>query len=164
MRVDISALLKVNGRSMDIEIDGNPEMFDKVSSDIQKFNKLHLKGVLVNSAGILSFKGNLSFSYNTGCGRCLSEVEQDYTFDVEDVFCSEASLKEEDDYFYTGKELDFSKFILDNIALAIPLKHLCSEHCKGICPECGKDLNKEECSCKDEYIDPRLSKLKDLLK
>jgi uncharacterized protein len=41
------------------------------------------------------------------------------------------------------------------------MKPLCSEDCKGICPQCGQDLNEGECDCEIETVDPRLAKLKE---
>ena len=39
--------------------------------------------------------------------------------------------------------------------LAVPMKNLCSEDCKGLCPKCGKNLNEGLCNCNEENIDPR---------
>lgn len=165
MKVDLSTLLRAKGNSLKVNIEGDPDLCTSLSDDILKFNKVTVNGILENLSDMLTFKGQLYFSYVARCGRCLAEVEQEFTIDVEDSFYSDTSAATaENDYFYNGRELDLSRFIFDNIALTIPLKHLCSEVCKGICPKCGKNLNLEECSCKDEYIDPRLEKLKDLLK
>jgi uncharacterized protein len=46
--------------------------------------------------------------------------------------------------------------------LALPMKPLCSEGCKGLCAMCGTNLNKGSCDCKREWEDPRLAALKEL--
>lgn len=60
--------------------------------------------------------------------------------------------------------LDVDNCVQTDIILNLPVKFLCKEDCKGICPKCGKDLNDGECGCQTEEIDPRLEVLKELLK
>ena len=62
-----------------------------------------------------------------------------------------------------------SKIIEQTLDFNLPQKVLCDEDCKGLCPKCGANLNKETCSCSEtasdeDYIDPRFAKLKDLFK
>ena len=60
------------------------------------------------------------------------------------------------------EQLDLDELMGEVFILNLDTKNLCSEDCKGICPGCGADLNKEACRCKRE-IDPRLAKLAQLL-
>lgn len=60
--------------------------------------------------------------------------------------------------------IDISNDVREYAMLAIPMKNLCKEDCKGLCPRCGKDLNTEQCSCETEKVDPRWLALKELLK
>ena len=91
------------------------------------------------------------------CSRCLSEflMEIDSPFTIfylqdkdfgkdEDMELSEEDLVTAT---YEGDEIDFSNEIAAQIILAIPIKPLCSEECKGLCPDCGVDLNESQCSC-----------------
>jgi uncharacterized protein len=84
-------------------------------------------------------KGSYSGAVNCRCDRCLKPFEIDSS---------------RSDYLF-GKELDESEEtidltegILEDILLRLPMKMLCSETCKGICPQCGKDLNEGKCTCK----------------
>jgi uncharacterized protein len=52
-------------------------------------------------------------------------------------------------------KIDLDKDIRDYAILAVPMKKLCSENCKGLCPKCGKNLNDDLCDCIEEIIDPR---------
>ena len=49
------------------------------------------------------------------------------------------------------------------IYLSMPMKSLCKQDCKGICPNCGVNLNDEKCQCENDLTDPRFDELKDLL-
>jgi uncharacterized protein len=164
MKVDISNLLKYNGNAMKVDLYATPHLFVDVDFDADITEQVYLTGNLENLSGTLSFKGTLSFSYKGLCARCLENIEQSECIDVEGIFSNEESDEQKEDYSYTGRELDFSRFMIDNVLLSIPLKHLCDDSCKGLCLHCGKNLNQENCSCKIENIDPRMSKLKDLFK
>lgn len=59
-------------------------------------------------------------------------------------------------------KIDISSDVREYALLSIPMKKLCKENCKGLCPNCGKDLNKEQCSCKNDEVDSRWKPLIDL--
>lgn len=66
----------------------------------------------------------------------------------------------------TADKIDISNDLREFALLAIPMKKLCKEDCKGLCYKCGADLNKEQCTCQTKEIDPRwrpLLNLKDKL-
>jgi len=65
--------------------------------------------------------------------------------------------------YYNGDEIQIDDDVIGVIVLSIPMKPLCKEDCKGLCPVCGANLNREKCNCELEQIDPRLEKLKLLL-
>jgi uncharacterized protein len=105
------------------------------------------------------------------CSRCLLEYDMDLSSDLDFVIdlagTTEKIDSEEDGYFVADPSSAF--FVIDDlvreaIILALPLKPLCSEACKGLCPVCGTDLNKSLCHCVIEKTDPRWDKLKGLLK
>ena len=104
------------------------------------------------------------------CSRCLSEflMEIDSPFTIfylqdkglgknEDMELSEEDLVTAT---YEGDEIDFSNEIAEQIILAIPIKPLCSEECKGLCPDCGADLNESQCSCYRNDFNLKLEILK----
>jgi len=61
-------------------------------------------------------------------------------------------------------KFNLEEFLYSETIVSLPMKHLCSEDCKGICSKCGKNLNEGKCDCPDREIDPRLAVLADLLK
>jgi uncharacterized protein len=75
------------------------------------------------------------------------------------------SENEKIDIIYLHPEtdkIDLSEDVRDYALLALPMKKLCSENCKGLCPKCGKNLNDGPCECRDEKIDPRWEPLQKL--
>lgn len=107
------------------------------------------------------------------CSRCLADytsfVDTNFTL----FFCKEAAGKAltEDELelgemdlmlsTYTGDDIDLTKEIEEQVAMEIPSKPLCSEACKGLCHECGIDLNISGCSCSKEPVRLAFNALKD---
>jgi uncharacterized protein len=118
-------------------------------------------------------KGDLTAHAKLQCGRCLKDFRKPLSVPVEAVYHPVDELKEEDKHeikseeldmdFYSGDELDLEVLIKEQIELNLPMKPLCSENCKGLCPGCGTDLNTGRCSCNPEKTDPRFAALKKLI-
>jgi uncharacterized protein len=66
--------------------------------------------------------------------------------------------------FYRENRLDLDELAREQILLALPMSNLCREDCRGLCRQCGQDLNVSTCQCVIEHIDPRWSALLDLKK
>ena len=65
--------------------------------------------------------------------------------------------------FYRDESLDLIEMLREQFQLVLPMKPLCAESCRGLCPECGANLNRTECACQPRWEDPRLAPLKGLL-
>jgi uncharacterized protein len=63
----------------------------------------------------------------------------------------------------SGEALDLSELVRQALILAVPPRSLCRPDCRGLCPQCGVDRNREECSCAERQTDPRLEALRGLL-
>ena len=61
-----------------------------------------------------------------------------------------------------GYMLNLSELVESDILLELPTKMLCKEECKGLCQNCGKDLNEGSCNCKTQFVNPKFAALKDL--
>jgi uncharacterized protein len=123
-----------------------------------------------------TFRGELTVA----CSRCINAVtlhideELRVTFlprhempadDEEEPAADDdgAEVNEEDlDVFpFDGERIDLEPLFREQFVLAIPFAPLCSETCKGLCPQCGIDRNTASCTC-EPPIDPRLAALKGL--
>jgi uncharacterized protein len=106
------------------------------------------------------------------CARCLDPVRQDVAraFDLlyrplgTDAGNEELSVTaaEAEIGYYQGKGLLLEDALREQVLLAVPLKVVCREDCKGLCPSCGKNRNADPCSCAPVVGDPRWTALKDL--
>ncbi len=93
------------------------------------------------------------------CDRCLAEYEQKVSGDFTVIYLAERIDEDIDDtnvYELTPDltYIDLTKDFYDFINLSVPLKHICSEDCKGLCPTCGANLNIETCDCESEKVNP----------
>jgi uncharacterized protein len=64
--------------------------------------------------------------------------------------------------YYQGEGLLLEDVLREQVLLALPLKAICREDCKGFCPHCGRNLNQEQCNCTEPLDDLRWSALKDI--
>lgn len=119
--------------------------------------------------------GSVTARLLLNCSRCLNEypVEVDKTFRSEFVPDLEVSREGEelaltyselDVGFYHNDQLDLTAVIGEQVFLEVPMKAVCVESCKGLCDQCGTDLNKDSCDCSRSAEDPRLEALRDLQK
>ena len=116
--------------------------------------------------------GELSAELEVACARCLEPLLQDVkrNFDLlyrplgVDAGREEMSVTgaEAEIGYYQGEGLLLEDVIREQVLLALPLKAICRQDCKGLCPQCGINLNSGTCSCAEPAEDPRWSALKDL--
>lgn len=118
-------------------------------------------------------EGKVRTSIELQCSRCLRSFAKDLDVNINVVYHPVEELKGEEKHeikddeldmgFYEGDELDVLDLVTEQILLNVPMKPLCCESCKGICPKCGADLNVAPCACESRETDPRLEILKKLL-
>src|SRR4029450_9453000 len=117
--------------------------------------------------------GRAAPALRVGCSRCVEpiDVPVDAAFDLRYLPLSENAGEGElevgeDDLttaFHREGLVDLIELMREQFVLALPMKPLCEEACKGLCPECGTNLNKTQCDCAPKWEDPRLAPLKSLL-
>jgi DUF177 domain-containing protein len=107
------------------------------------------------------------------CSRCLKRGDRKFAVEFE-VFCDRIGVHKHtprpdeeagETYFahHDGKVLDIGPVLREAVMLSMPMKALCREDCKGLCPVCGVNLNEERCGCAASTPDTRwgaLAKLK----
>ena len=117
-------------------------------------------------------KSHYTGSFELACTTCLELYESptDESFSV--LFTSnpaeaEGAVTPEgtdgDVQLLTGDVIDLEQQVLDTMRLNIPMAHQCRENCRGICPNCGMNLNEGDCDCVAEAVDPRWKDLESFL-
>lgn len=150
-----------------MNIDDVLAITDKELLEKYKLHKeLIIKGSFFKVDTLVTLNSEITFVYDEVCSRCLKEFNNKITANfnaniVDEI--NENSEAEDIEVLIKDGVVDISDAIKQVIYLSIPMKALCKEDCKGICPICGIDLNTDTCECNDFVIDPRLEKLKTLL-
>jgi uncharacterized protein len=172
MRLDLSQL---HGQAKHYERRFEPSAFDPQDDDYRVAAPVELT-LDVEKAGGDAFRvnGHATTRLMLECGRCLDDFELpfDATFELRYVPAIDAATEaereiSEDDLatsFYREGHLDVIEMLREQFQLALPMKPLCAEACRGLCPECGANLNRTDCGCTPKWEDPRLAVLKGLLK
>jgi uncharacterized protein len=120
----------------------------------------------------IRLKGKLETSLEVACARCLEPVllPVKRNFDLlyrplgTDAGHQELSVTdaEAEVGYYQGEGLLLEDTLREQVLLAVPLKALCRDDCKGLCPHCGQNLNERACACIEDVEDPRWAALKDI--
>ncbi len=82
----------------------------------------------------------------------------DYFPALDDMHGDLEALRQSQEVGYYRKDICLGSFILSEMVLSMPIRYECRNGCKGLCPECGANLNEGLCACK-KNMDPRLEKL-----
>jgi uncharacterized protein len=160
MRVNVSEISRVDGASINISFE--EPILDLVNQqDGYIFDRpVSFKGSITNVSGILKLDGLLKVFYTGNCSRCLKPVTGEAEIHISEDFIEGEPKEDMDVYTFQGNYIELDRTLYDNIILSLPVKLLCSEDCKGICPMCGKDLNEGPCNCEHSDINPKLEVLK----
>ena len=164
MILDVSQLIQNDGavKLLDFGIELDDMQFN--GQDISFGTPIAVAGDIKNISGVLYLSLNASVTFTTQCARCLEDVNVHHTFEIMEVFSKTEHDEIEDVTILDSGNIDLSEVTEKAFIGSIPINYLCSEDCKGLCKECGANLNRESCSCTDDYIDPRLSVLKQFIK
>jgi uncharacterized protein len=119
--------------------------------------------------------GQLEAELNVSCSRCLKQLPERLKKNIDLEYWPDPAVEKEgeeialsydelDIGFYRNDRLDLSAVSGEQILLDLPMKPVCREDCKGLCPQCGIDLNEATCSCEPDTLDPRWASLQDLKK
>jgi uncharacterized metal-binding protein YceD (DUF177 family) len=96
-------------------------------------------------------EGAINGKVNLTCGRCLENISQPIDTEFTVIFRKKSAITGDDAQTdvrsYVNNEIDLHECLYETIMLEIPLKPLCSQDCRGLCPVCGINKNKEKCSC-----------------
>lgn len=145
---------------------------NKELGDVQLTAPLDFQGEAYKFNEEVILKGEISSVLRLSCSRCLeyfscpfhSEFILEYFPKGQEFLGEEKELEEKDlaASYYTNNRIDLLATVKEQTFLSIPIKPLCFSQCKGLCPQCGCNLNLTNCNCFTEKVDDRLLVLKKL--
>ena len=115
--------------------------------------------------GRIKAKGKVRTEVSMKCVKCLEKYENNinskfdivlFPMDIIDADNSALNPEELEYIFYEGDKIDIKKILQEQINFFIPMNPVCSTSCKGICQNCGANLNNESCRCENTINDNNL--------
>jgi len=169
MRIELENL---EGGKSDFAHVYQPEDLNPVDERIQITEPATVTGKVRLSGNEIFVNGHVETRAQVECDRCLKPVSLPVSADFaleyisgeeyESSAAAELTEAEMSVSVFDGEAIDVDEIVKEQILLAVPTRMLCREDCKGICPECGTDLNSGQCTCVKDDIDPRWAALKNL--
>ena len=178
MEIHIDQLIDTELR---LEFDEKPKSFPVLAEMIRsgefKFPapvKTRLRALRIGD--MVEVEGVFETAARLACARCLKEFETQLAAEIaltytreslenrQDLARDEIELSSEDAGLITfsGDRIDLREGVQEQVVMAIPVRPLCREHCKGLCPQCGVNLNKGDCGCDQPPRNTQFSALKKL--
>jgi uncharacterized protein len=157
LKYNVSLLLKPEvGATLGLDVDEVHQTLGDLKVDYVRGQFLLTR----TTRGVL-IKGQFSTELEAECVRCLEPFHLALSVPMEEMFTFSAAS--DPIYFIDEGWLDLRQPLREQILLALPIHSLCRPDCKGLCPNCGRNLNEDPCNCSTAEIDPRLADLKKLL-
>jgi len=131
-----------------------------------------------NTGRAILARGEFRSTVQMECSRCLKTFAASITARIEELLPIATLLEgepiEEEDMGLQGEEeiqsiftnnmLDLTELIRQSLIIDTPIRPLCEEACKGLCPTCGRNLNEGQCDCKPDVESSPFGKLAEILK
>lgn len=149
-----------------------PAAFEARSNQFRVVAPVDLRVKIHKDKDRFRLVGTVSTILELTCSRCVEpfELPVEADFDVRYLphtanTGDEREVEEDDlsEAFYRGDTIDLGQLMEEQFYLALPMKPLCTPVCKGLCPQCGTNLNVATCDCQVRWEDPRLAGLKALM-
>jgi uncharacterized protein len=165
---------------LDFQEEIGPDVID-FGEDIHQVRPLHSRGhaeVVEERRGHreriedIRVVGDFSTRLELNCARCLEPVSSEVAGNFDLLYRPRGADAGVDDRtvakdeaevsYYTGEGVLLEDVLREQVLLALPLKTVCREDCRGLCPHCGRNLNVEQCNCTEPLEDQRWSALKEI--
>ena len=172
---------QIKNEGLDLEFEEQPEVFPVLSEMINQGEcnfmapiKTALRAIRIED--MIDVQGHFNTLVRLPCGRCLKEYETPLKsrFEITYAHRPPSALADEEQaeveisaaetglIYFEGEHINLKDGVQEQVILALPVRSLCSENCKGLCTSCGKDLNEGDCGCNRQPPDSRFAALKNL--
>jgi len=167
--LDVERLKKVKGERRRVVFTGSLPVLKLEDSEFCFVEPAQFELMLTNvGSSAVDVEGQVQVALKVPCSRCLQHFVFSLNVPFSETYYEKNqpahSGKTEEWVAYSGDYIDITPEVLGTVLMNLPMRFICSEQCRGLCPICGVDLNTQQCNCIREDIDPRLAKLQELLK
>jgi uncharacterized protein len=165
---------KIHGPEESFDRTDDPSAFAPEEDDYRVVAPVALQFRIRKDKDRVRLTGRVGATLELPCSRCLEPFAWpvDATFDLcylpESANTGEGEMEIQDDdlatAFYADDQIDLGQLLREQFMLSLPMKPLCQDDCRGLCPSCGINRTRGTCECQVGWNDPRLDTLRTLLK
>jgi len=137
MKIDLRS---IPAEGLHLKESSTPEQLEINSKDIKFKNPIEIEATVTKYTNAVTAEISLRAEVEAICSRCL------------ETFKTKINKKNRFDYSVSDDNptVDVSEDIRQDLILDYPIKRLCKNDCKGLCPKCGENLNQGPCNCKKD--------------
>ncbi|MBR2572174.1 MAG: DUF177 domain-containing protein [Clostridia bacterium] len=121
----------------------------EVLDDPVSFEGTAVRGTMVGDGHTVAVSGHITSNLHTRCSNCLEDVVLPLETDFSELYGEEANPDDPDQLILVGHTVDLTDPVREALLLEMPMRVLCRPDCKGLCPRCGANLNKQLCTCQE---------------
>ncbi len=162
MKIQISDIISGKDRSKKIDEIFNIESFEFEGDIIKPITPCKVNGVITSDSDILVITANIKTELEMVCSRCLDTFIYPIDIDIEERFTTNSESEDEEAVVVIDDVLDITELVETSIISTLPIKRVCKDDCRGLCQECGCNLNVHTCDCNKEDVDIRFEVLRGL--
>ena len=163
MNLDLTEIVLNLGKRIRYEID-EPPIAD-IDAGLKCLEPVKGEIVFTNTGSHIIVRGHFHSKLEVECARCLSDYAMDVSVPIEEELRIPGHTpemieepgepeppEEAKEPLFEDNILNLTELLRQDLAVAVPIKPLCDEHCKGLCPHCGQNLNQGQCDCSPEEV------------
>ena len=160
MKVQISDIVSGKDRNKKIEYKFEMPQFEFEGDIIKPVSSCSVVGKISADSDILILTAEIKVDLEMICSRCLDTFIYPIDIDIEERFTTNSKSEDEEAVVVLDDVLDITEVVGTSIISTLPIKRVCKDDCKGLCQECGCNLNFNTCSCNKEDVDIRFEALR----
>ncbi|MBI3595762.1 MAG: DUF177 domain-containing protein [Nitrospirae bacterium] len=167
----------IPNEGLDLDYEADPATLDLKGSGTEFVSSVHVRARLVLTDQSVYVSGEAQAHAKPQCVRCLEALSYPVHSSFEMTVVPKESKtgrlpgewhelgeKELDEYFYSGDIIDLADLVREQVLLSLPTYPLCRPGCRGLCPQCGVDLNRMACRCAVEEVRRPMTHFQEKLK
>lgn len=151
LRINAVELLRQPGAVRDVVVDVEAAPLDADHERLVGDIRVELRLTALNDG--IDVVGTVSADWATVCRRCLADVSGTAVGEVDELY--QIQPLDPDAYVIRDGQLDLAPLVRETVLLELDTERLCRDDCAGLCPVCGVDRNRSECSCDTTVRDDR---------
>ena len=148
-----------------------PDALNYRGAEFRQIGPLQVNAIAELAGAEIRIRGMVKTRLEVSCDRCLAPVglpveqEFDLTYRPVSAIAREEEIELPEDElevgFYSGEGIELVDVVAEQVILSLPMKIVCATDCRGLCPACGADRNREPCGCPEAQLDSPFAALKE---